>query len=80
MAQAFNSLGLVAFDQGRFDEAMEAYREALRLRPKFAAVYINIANVHQGQPSPRRRSRCASALPSRLSPTTRLRSRTWDRS
>lgn len=41
--QTWNSLGLVAFDLGRNAAALHAYREAIRLRPRFVHAHINLA-------------------------------------
>ena len=46
LAQVSNSLGLLAFHQGRHTEAEAAFLEAIRLRPRLVAAYINLANVH----------------------------------
>ena len=46
-AQAWNSLGLLAYDQRRFADAESACREAIRLKPRFAAAYINLGNALQ---------------------------------
>ena len=43
--QTWNSLGLLAFDQGRLVDAERAYRESIRLGPRFAAAYINLGNT-----------------------------------
>ena len=43
--QAYNNLGNVLRDKGRFDEAIASYRQAMRLKPDFAEAYSNLANV-----------------------------------
>jgi tetratricopeptide (TPR) repeat protein len=45
LAQAWNSLGLLAHARGHYDYAEVAYRESLRLRPKFVPSHINLANA-----------------------------------
>jgi tetratricopeptide (TPR) repeat protein len=39
---AFNSLGLAAFRLGRYEQAVEPYREAIRLDPKFVPPWQNL--------------------------------------
>jgi tetratricopeptide (TPR) repeat protein len=59
LAQAWNSQGLLAADNGRHSDAEAAFREALRLRPKFVPAQLNLANalLALGQPG-----RAADAL------------------
>ncbi len=47
LAQSWNSLGLLAFDQRRYAEAEASYRESIRLRPKFVAAFINLGHTLQ---------------------------------
>ncbi|MCC7415609.1 MAG: protein kinase [Acidobacteria bacterium] len=42
-AFAFNSLGSAAIRLGRFEDAVDAYREAIRLDPHFGPAYGNLA-------------------------------------
>ena len=42
-AFAFNSLGSAYIRLGRFDQSVEAFREAIRLDPKFIPAYSNLA-------------------------------------
>ncbi len=49
LAQAWNSIGLVAYDRAELAVAELAYREALRQKPQFAAGLINLANALQSQ-------------------------------
>jgi tetratricopeptide (TPR) repeat protein len=44
-AFAFNSLGTALARFGRHEEALEPYREAIRLDPRFAAPYSNLATA-----------------------------------
>jgi tetratricopeptide (TPR) repeat protein len=41
-----NNLGNVLFAQGRVDEAMARYREAIAANPDNAAAYFNLARIH----------------------------------
>jgi len=46
---AHYSLGLVNMSEGRLDEAMAEYREALRLKPDMADAHVNLGFVLAGQ-------------------------------
>ncbi len=46
-APAWHSLGLLAFDQRRYAAAEVAYRESIRLRPQFAAAFLNLGQTLQ---------------------------------
>ncbi len=48
-ANAFNGLGLVAYEQGDTTEAERLYREALRLDPDDYAAQYNLAILHQAR-------------------------------
>ena len=39
---AHNNIGVALFDQGRLEEAMASYREALRLKPDYALAHNNL--------------------------------------
>ena len=45
LPDAWNSMGLVAYDQKRYEDAEAAYRKAIRLQPQCAPAYNNLANV-----------------------------------
>jgi tetratricopeptide (TPR) repeat protein len=49
--EAHNNLGNALKDQGRLDEAVACYREALRLQPNYAVAHSNlgVALMEQGQ-------------------------------
>lgn len=47
--EAHTFLGLVLYDQGKLDEAIENYRTAIKLDPKSAAAYSNLGNALQNQ-------------------------------
>ena len=47
LAQSWNSLGLLAFDQRRYVDAEMSYRESIRLRPKFVPALINLGHTLQ---------------------------------
>jgi len=40
-----NNLGNVLIEQGRFEEAVQAFREAIRLKPNFARTYVQLGNA-----------------------------------
>ena len=42
---AYNNLGILLADEGRLDEAIAQYREALRIHPQFAFTQNNIGNA-----------------------------------
>ena len=48
-ATAYNSLGLALSDQGKLEEAIAQYHQALTLDPKYAAVYHNLGNALRDQ-------------------------------
>ena len=43
------SLGNVYLSQGRFDEAVAAYRQAIKLDPQFASAWVNLADAWRVQ-------------------------------
>jgi tetratricopeptide (TPR) repeat protein len=45
LAQAWNTRGLIAFDQGRYADAEADYRQAIAHEPRLTAAYINRANA-----------------------------------
>jgi Flp pilus assembly protein TadD len=44
-AEAHSNLGNVLKDQGKLDEAVAAYRQAIRLKPSYAEVHANLAHL-----------------------------------
>ena len=50
-ADAYNNLGNALRDQGKLDEAIEAYNKALRIKPDYVGAYNNmgIALKNQGR-------------------------------
>ena len=48
-ARAHNNLGNVLQEQGKGEEAVACYRQALHLRPDYAEAHYNLANVLQEQ-------------------------------
>lgn len=44
--QPWFDLGNTLYQQGKPDEAMDAYRHALALNPRFASAYVNIAKIY----------------------------------
>ncbi len=52
IAQAFNDLGNASHVQGRLDDAITCYQQALSLRPDYIQVHSNLGNVlkDRGQP------------------------------
>lgn len=44
-----NNLGNLLVEQGRFEEAVQAYREAIRVKPNFAKTYVQLGNVLAAQ-------------------------------
>jgi tetratricopeptide (TPR) repeat protein len=46
-AQAWNTRGLIAYDEGRFTDALSAYLEAIAREPRLTAAHINQANALQ---------------------------------
>jgi protein O-mannosyl-transferase len=49
---AYNNLGLALVDDGRVDEAIACYRNALRVRPAFAAAHTNLGIALLAQQHP----------------------------
>ena len=47
--RAFNNIGNIFLDQGKFKEAMVSYNQVVSLRPDFAIVYNGIGNVFRFQ-------------------------------
>lgn len=45
----WNSLGRLAFDERRFDDAEAAYRTAIHVQPEFAVAYRNLASTLLGR-------------------------------
>ena len=41
-----NCLGIVLFDEGRMQEALDHYNEAIRLKPDNTDAYFNKGNVY----------------------------------
>ena len=41
-AEAFGNLGVVLAGQAKYDDAVKAYRRALRLRPALAPLHLNL--------------------------------------
>lgn len=48
-AEAYSNLGIVLKAMGRLDEAVAAYRSAIRIRPQFAGAYFNLGNALNGK-------------------------------
>jgi predicted O-linked N-acetylglucosamine transferase (SPINDLY family) len=48
-AEAHNNLGNVFQQQGKLDEALACYRQALHLRPNYAKAHNNLGNVFEQQ-------------------------------
>ena len=44
-----NNLGIVFFNQGKYQEAIHQYNEALRMNPNFAEAHGNLGNVFLNQ-------------------------------
>jgi len=44
-----NNLGNLLIEQGRFEEAVQAFREAIRLKPNFAKTHVQLGNVLAAQ-------------------------------
>ena len=42
---AFNNIGMMLFNQGKFDEAIDSYKNAIKFEPKFADAHYNIGNT-----------------------------------
>jgi outer membrane protein OmpA-like peptidoglycan-associated protein len=45
-AEAWNNLGYVQENLGRFEEALRCYRRALELNPEMAVAYLGLGDVH----------------------------------
>ena len=70
LAQPRNTLGLLALDCGRLDEAAAAFREAARLRPDFAAAHVNLGRARTGPWAAPARPKQPGGPPCGSSPTT----------
>ena len=44
-ARAHNNVGIVLMNQGKYDEALVKYREAVRLKPDYSHPYHNIGHM-----------------------------------
>ena len=41
----YNNMGMALYDQGRFNEAVESYQNAVKLEPDFADAHYNLGNA-----------------------------------
>ena len=48
-AASYSNLGTIYYGEGRLDEAAQAYREAIKLRPNRALFHRNLGDVYQKQ-------------------------------
>src|SRR5499427_2583512 len=48
-AKAYSNLGDALMGQGKFDEAVAAYRQAISIKPDFAEAHSNLGNALSGQ-------------------------------
>ena len=49
MLDAYNNMGIALQDQGKLEEAIEAYNKALAIKPDYADAYNNMGNALQDQ-------------------------------
>ena len=49
MQKPTNNMGVTLKDQGKLDEAIEAYNKALSLKPDYAEAYNNMGNALKDQ-------------------------------
>jgi len=47
--RAHCSLGVIMFNQGKFEEAIGYYKEAIRLAPNYAKAYFNLGNAYHSR-------------------------------
>ena len=45
-AEAHNNLGAISFNQGKYQEAIRQYNEAIRINPNYAAAHHNLGNAY----------------------------------
>ena len=66
----YNSLGILRKEQGRFDEAIAAYQQAIELNPGFADAHYNLGHVYQAKDELAEAAKCferaANAEPSHV--------------
>ena len=51
-AEAYNNMGNALREQGKIDEAIEAYTKALTIKPDYAEAHNNMGNAFQEQGRP----------------------------
>ena len=44
---AYNNMGVALHNQGRLDDAIDAYKKSISLKPDYAETYSNMGNVLQ---------------------------------
>ena len=49
MLSTYYNMGVSLKDQGKLDEAIEAYKKSISLKPNYAEVYNNLGVVFQSQ-------------------------------